>query len=69
MKYHYFISCAFVSQDNNAGFVNLECTLSEKITSIELIKEIEKDIIQEKNFIQCSIINFKLLRTFDPSAS
>lgn len=62
--YHYFVSFSHVT-NGNSGFGNTDLTLDRKITGIDILKEITKNI--EKNFFlnNVVILNFRIYEDSD----
>lgn len=63
-KYHYFISF-MQSNGTQSGVGNSGYVLSEEITSMEQIMDIEDTIASSRNLNSCIVMNFQLLRKED----
>lgn len=57
--YHYFISFSHVT-NGNLGFGNTEFTLNEKITGMDILKKISRNIERDCFVKNVVIINFQL---------
>lgn len=65
-KYEYFISFNFwKSNGTQTGVGNSGYVLSEEITSMEQIMEIEDNIASHRKFDSCIVTNFQLLKKED----
>lgn len=62
--YHYFISFSHVT-NGNFGFGNTEFTLNEKITGIDMLKKIARNIERDCFVKNVVILNFQLLEDSD----
>lgn len=63
-KYNYFISFTFLN-GTRTGVGNSGYVLSEEITSMEQIMEIEDNIASHRKFDSCVVTNFHLLKKED----
>lgn len=62
--YHYFISFSHVT-NGNLGFGNTEFTLNEKITGMDILKKISRNIERDCFVKNVVIINFQLFEDLD----